>query len=77
MPRFADGPINLQEAPRRPTAPIASEAMGAEADRLCGATGNGGDGRHERVIATCVGTPKPRVPRLRPGSFSPEDVLEC
>lgn len=76
MPRFGDGSIDLREVLRQPAESVVDEAMGAEADQLCEATGNSGNGYRERMLTTCVGTPPPGVPRLRPGGFLPEDVLE-
>ena len=46
--------------------------MDAEADQLCG----GDNGHRKRGLATCVGTLTLRIPKLRSGSFFPEDVLE-
>lgn len=76
MPRFEDGSINLQEVLRQLAEPVVNEVMSAEADQLCGATGNSRNGYRERMFTTCVGTLTLRVPKLRTGSFFPEDVLE-
>jgi hypothetical protein len=40
------------------------------------ATGNGKNGYRDRKLETCVGTLALRVPKLRSGSFFPEDVIE-
>ena len=37
---------------------------------------NSRNGYHERNLATCVGTLTLRIPKLRSGSFFPEDVAE-
>ena len=50
--------------------------MDAEADQLCGGGANSRNGYRERGLATCVGTLTPRIPKLRSGSFFPEDVLD-
>ena len=76
MPRFADGSINLQEVLRQLAESVVNEVMSAEADQLCEATGNSRNGYRERMLTTCVGTLTLRVPKLRSGSFFPEDVLE-
>lgn len=76
MPRFEEGSINLQEVLRQLAEPVVNEVMSAEADQLCGATGNSRNGYRERMLTTCVGTLTLRVPKLRTGSFFPEDVLE-
>ena len=76
MPRFADGFINLQEVLRQLAESIVNEIMSAEADQLCGATGNSRNGYRERRLVTCVGTLTLRIPKLRTGSFFPDDVIE-
>jgi transposase-like protein len=48
--------------------------MDAEADQMCG-EGNSRNGYRERRLLTCVGTFTLGVPKLRQGSFFPEDVL--
>ena len=76
MPRFADGFINLQEVLRQLAESVVNEIMSAEADQLCGATGNSRNGYRERRLVTCVGTLTLRIPKLRVGSFFPDDVIE-
>lgn len=76
MPRFEDGSINLREVLRQLAESVANEVMSAEADQPCEATGNSRNGYRERVLTTCMGTLTLRVPKLRTGSFFPEDVLE-
>lgn len=70
LPRFQDGAVNLQELLRQLAEPIVNEIMDAEADQMCGE-----NGYRERRLLTCVGTLTPGVPKLRQGSFFPEDVL--
>lgn len=76
MPRFEDGTINLQELIRRLTETVVNGVMDAEADEMCAAHGNSRNGYRERRLTTCVGTITMRVPKLRTGSFFPEDVIE-
>ena len=76
MPRFVDGFINLQEVLRQLAESIVNEIMSAEADQLCGATGNSRNGYRDRRLTTCVGVLNLRIPKLRKGSFFPDDVLE-
>ena len=76
MPRFEDGFINLQEVLRQLAESVVNEIMSAEADQLCGATGNSRNGYRERRLVTCVGILNLRIPKLRVGSFFPDDVLE-
>lgn len=74
LPRFQDGSINMQELIRQLAESIANEVMSAEADEFCG-EGNSRNGYRERSLQTCVGTLTLKVPKLRRGSFFPEDVL--
>lgn len=76
MPRFEDGSINMQELIRRLTEQLVNSIMDAEADQLCGASGNSRNGYRERQLVTCVGPITMRIPKLRSGSFFPEDVIE-
>ena len=75
MPRFDDGAIDMQELLRRLAEQVVNAVMDAEADQLCGGGGNSRNGYRERSLATCVGTLTLRIPKLRSGSFFPEDVL--
>ncbi len=75
MPRFEDGAINLQELIRRLAEDVANGVMDAEADQVCEATGNSRNGYRARSLKTCVGELSLRVPKLRAGSFFPEDVI--
>ena len=76
LPRFEDGFINIQEVPGQLAESVVNEVMSAEADQLCGATGNSRNGYRERKLVTCVGTLTLRIPKLRTGSFFPDDVIE-
>ena len=76
MPRFADGFMNLQEVLRRLAESVANEIMSAEADQPCEATHNSGNGYRKRGLVTCVGTLALGIPKLRTGSFFPDDVIE-
>jgi len=37
---------------------------------------NSRNGYRERALATCAGTLTPRIPKLRTGSFFPDDAIE-
>lgn len=76
LPRFEEGFINMQELLRSLAESVVNEIMSAEADQLCDATGNSGNGYRERSLVTCVGTLTLRIPKLRVGSFFPGDVIE-
>ena len=76
MPRFDDGTIDMQELLRRLAEQVVNAVMDAEADQLCGGGANSRNGYRERSLATCVGTLALRIPKLRTGSFFPDDVIE-
>ena len=76
MPRFEDGSINLRELIRRLAEGVVNAIMDAEADQLCAGGANSRNGYRERNPVTCVGDITMRIPKLRSGSFFPEDVVE-
>ena len=76
MPRFEDGSVNLREPMRRIAEDVANAIRDAKADRLCSGGANSRNGYRERNLVTCVGDITMRIPKLRPGSFSSEDVVE-
>ena len=76
MPRFEDGSVNLRELMRRIAEDVVSAIMDADADQLCTRGANSRNGYSERNLVTCVGDITMRIPKLRSGSFFPEDVVE-
>lgn len=76
MPRFEDGSINLQELIRSLTEAVVNQIMDAEANQVCTEGSNSRNGYRERRLVTCVGTITMRIPKLRVGSFFPDDVVE-
>ena len=76
MPRFEDGSVNLRELVRRIAEDVVNAIVDAEADQLCSGGANSRNGYRERNLVTCVGDITMRIPKLRSGSFFPEDVIE-
>lgn len=76
LPRFGDGTINLRELIRILAEDVVNAIMDAEADQLCAGGANSRNGYRERNLVTCVGDITLRIPKLRTGSFFPEDVVE-
>lgn len=76
IPRFGDGFVNMRELLRQLAESVVNEIVSAEADQPCGATGNSRNGYRERRLTTCVGVLNLRIPKLRTGSFFPDDVIE-
>ena len=74
IPRFEDGMVNLQELIRLMAEALVNEIMDAQADEAC-ADGNQRNGYRERTLVTSVGPITLRIPKLRIGSYFPEDLL--
>lgn len=75
MPRFDDGMVNMTELIRVMAESLVNEIMDAQADEACEA-GNQRNGYRERRLTTSVGTINLRIPKLRAGSYFPEDLIE-
>ena len=76
MPRFEDGSVNPMELVRRIAEDVVNAIMNAEADQLCAGGANSRNGYRERNLVTCGGDITMRIPKLRSGSFFPDDVVE-
>lgn len=74
MPRFEDGSVNLRELMRRIAEDVVNAIMDAEADQLCAGGANSHNGCRERNLVTCIGDITMRIPKLRSGSFFPEEA---
>lgn len=74
MPRFDDGMVNIQELIRIMAESIVNEIMDAQAEDAC-ADGNQRNGYRERTLMTSVGAINLRIPKLRRGSYFPEDLI--
>ena len=74
IPRFDDGMVNIQELIRIMAESLVNEIMDAQAEDAC-ADGNRRNGYRERALVTSVGTINLRIPKLRRGSYFPEDLL--
>lgn len=77
IPRSTDGMVDIQSLLRLLAEQAVNAIMDEEADQLCGDGANSRNGYRNRTLETCVGTLNLRIPKLRTGSFFPEDVLEC
>ena len=74
MPRFGDGMVNITELIRIVTQQVLNEIMDDQADEAC-ANGNQRNGYRERTLKTSVGELVLRIPKLRSGTYYPEDLL--
>lgn len=75
IPRFDDGMVNINELVRTLAEAIVNEIMDAQAEDAC-AEGNQRNGYRERRLLTSVGRITLRIPKLRRGSYFPEDLIE-
>lgn len=76
IPRFDDGMINVQELIRVMAESLVNEIMSAQADELCDSSENTRNGYRERQLITCVGTITMKIPKLRIGSYFPDEIIE-
>lgn len=74
MPRFADGMANLQELIRMTAEAVTNEIMDAQAEDAC-ADGNVRNGYRGRTLVAGVGRLTLRIPKLRRGTYFPENLL--
>ena len=74
MPRFDDGMLDLRELGRTLVETLVNEIMAAQADILC-EDGNSRNGYRERKLSTSVGEITMKVPKLRMGSYFPDDMI--
>ena len=74
MPRFDDGMVNMAELIRVTAESLVNEIMDARAGEAREG-GNRRNGYRERKLATGVGTVNLRIPKLRAGSYFPEDLI--
>lgn len=75
MPRFDDGMVNLSELLRIMAESPVNEIMDAQADEAR-ENGNRRNGCREHRLTTSVGPVTLRIPKLRAGSYFPEDLIE-
>ena len=76
MPRFDDGMVDMRELIRTMTESLVNEIMDVQADMMCEDQGNTRNGYRERTLVTSVGAITMRIPKVRFGSYFPEDLIE-
>ena len=69
-----DGTLDLTEAARLSLERMVNEIMDAQADELCG-EGNRRNGYRERGLMTRVGEITLRIPKLREGTYFPDELV--
>ena len=76
LPTHGDGPLDMGELARTPLESMVNELMDAQAAMLCEDGAIDRNGYRERGLATPVGDITLRIPKLRAGSYFPEDLIE-
>ena len=74
MPMREDGTIDLTELARMSLEDMVNQIMDIQADELCG-EGNRRNGYRERRLVTPVGEIVMRVPKLREGTYFPDELI--
>ena len=75
IPRFDDGMVNINELVRILAEALVNEIMDAQAEDAC-ADANQRNGYRERRLLTSAGRITLRIPKLRRGTYFPEDLIE-
>lgn len=73
IPRFDDRMVNIRELIRIMDESLVHEIMDAQAEDACGEGGQR-NGYRERNLVASAGVIRLRIPKLRRGSFFPEDL---
>lgn len=75
MPKHDDGMVDLRELGRTLVETLVNEIMAAQADMAC-EDGNTRNGYRERKLTTSVGEITMKIPKLRMGSYFPEEMIK-
>lgn len=74
LPFRGDGMLDIAEIGRRQLEEMVNQVMDWQADELCG-KGNRRNGYRERKLLTLFGEITLRIPKLREGTYFPEDII--
>jgi len=74
LPFREDGTVDLNEMMRRELERMVNQIMDWQADELCG-EGNRRNGYRERRLVTVLGEITMRVPKLREGTYFPDELI--
>jgi transposase-like protein len=74
LPFREDGTIDLNEMMRRELESMVNQIMDWQADELCG-EGNRRNGYRERKLVTVLGEITMRIPKLREGTYFPDELI--
>lgn len=71
-----DGTVNIVELSRALIEAALNEIMDAQADDMCEDTGTVRNGYRDRSLTTSVGAISLRIPKLRAGTYFPEQIVD-
>ena len=74
LPLREDGTIDINEMMRRELERMVNQIMDWQADELCG-EGNRRNGYRERKLVTVLGEITMRIPKLREGTYFPDELI--
>ena len=74
LPFREDGTIDINEMMRRELEHMVNQIMDWQADELCG-EGNRRNGYRERKLVTVLGEITMRIPKLREGTYFPDELI--
>lgn len=74
LPFREDGTVDINEMMRRELERMVNQIMDWQADELCG-EGNRRNGYRERKLVTVLGEITMRVPKLREGTYFPDELI--
>ena len=76
LPTKSDGFLDLNAISRRLLEAALNAVMDEQASELCAAAGIARNGYRERELETCVGSIVLRIPKLREGTYFPDNIVE-
>ena len=76
LPTKCDGFLDLNAISKQLLESLLNTVMDEQASELCAIVGVARNGYRERELATCVGNITLRIPKLREGSYFPENIVE-
>ncbi|WP_455505949.1 IS256 family transposase [Gemmiger formicilis] len=75
FPKKDDGLIDLNSVSRQLLEAMLNAVMDEQASELCAAAGISRNGYRDRSLTTCIGEINLRIPKLREGTYFPEDIV--
>jgi len=75
LPTNEEGKIDLNATARNLLETLLNAVMAAMADEICEQNGVSRNGYRERKLTTCIGEVALQIPKLREGTFFPDDLI--